>query len=90
MIIRMWCHWNSCQLWEETSLMPCRDGHRDARTASFLTKQVWVTQTIGMSSTTHRDCQSCYGPYSQQPSGKSLPPSRDVLPCGSVFAPFRQ
>ena len=76
--ICMWCHWNSCQLWEETSQMPCRDGHRDARTASFLTKQVWVTHTIGMSSTTHRDCQSCYGPFSRQTSGKSLPPSRDA------------
>ena len=27
----------------ETSQMSCRDGQRDTRTASFLTKQVWVT-----------------------------------------------
>ena len=47
----------------ETSQMSCRDGHRDTRTASFLTKQVWVTQTILMSSTItiHQDCQSLSG-----------------------------
>ena len=36
------------------SEMPCRDSHRGARTASFLTKQVWVTQTIWVSSTIHK------------------------------------